>query len=179
MQLLKAKRKLVANKRNKDVGKLTLSIPSISRPLFVPLGACGTAELLSSLPRVEELRSAPYAFFFTDAGAALPVAARRCASISFFRLDASSLFSSVSLRIRSCGTQSSQLQVYSVSLGSRPDEWRKATHVIHESLADTAWKTHKSHGKPFKHDRMMRKVPAFLLYPRLWSMVEQRGEGGS
>lgn len=107
----KAMRNLAANKQNKDVGKLTLSIPSISRPLFVPRGACGTAELLSSLPRVEELRSAPYAFFFTEEGAGLPVAARLWASISFLRLDASSLFSSVSLRRRSCGTQSSQLWI--------------------------------------------------------------------
>ena len=66
-----------ANKRNKDMGKLTLSIPSMSRPLFVPRGACGTAELLSSLPRAEELGSAPNAFFFTEAGAGLPVVARR------------------------------------------------------------------------------------------------------
>ena len=73
----KARQTHAANKQNKDVGILTLSMPSMSRPLFVPRGACGTAELLSSLPRAEELGSAPKAFFFTEAGAGLPVIARR------------------------------------------------------------------------------------------------------
>jgi len=90
----------------------TLSIPSISRALFVPLGGGGGAtELRSSLPLAEEPgASDPRArFLVAEAIEGLPEVARRCASMSFLRLAASSLFSSVSLRMRSCETQSSQL----------------------------------------------------------------------
>lgn len=64
----------------------------------------------ASLPRVELMS---VTFFLCEAEA--PFAAvllRRIASISLRRLAASSRFSSVSLRNRSCGTQSSHLRVW-------------------------------------------------------------------
>jgi len=104
----KVKKKIVIKSKH------TLSIPSISLPLFVPLGpGGGTAELRSSLPRADEpVMSPPRRLFAAapeGAGGCFPVAARRWESMSFFRLAASSLFSSVNLRRRSCGTQSSHL----------------------------------------------------------------------
>lgn len=105
-------------------------MPSNSRPLFVPLlCCCGTAELLSSLPLAEEpVRSLPKPRFLVDLGGAsgLPAAARRCESISFFRLFASSLFSSVSFRSRFSGTQSSHLRDLSASRVRRMGAWRRA-----------------------------------------------------
>ena len=93
------------------MSELTLSIPSISLARFVPRGGCGASELLSSLPLAEDpVNSEPYGRFLCEVVDALPGAARRCASMSFLRLAASSLFSSVNLRSRSCGTQSSQLR---------------------------------------------------------------------
>ena len=92
--------------------KHTLSIPSISRALFVPRGGGGGAtELLSSLPLAEDPGASDPRprFLDVEANEGLPEAARRCASMSFLRLAASSLFSSVSLRMRSCETQSSHL----------------------------------------------------------------------
>lgn len=95
----------------------TLSMPSYSLPLFVPLGGGGgAAEPLSSLPLVEDagLRSLPSARLRVDMGAA-GFAALRCAAMSSLRFLASSRFSSVYLRRRSCGTQSSQLCGYLIS----------------------------------------------------------------
>lgn len=98
-------------RKKKEKRKPALSIPSISLALFVPLGGGGGAtELLSSLPLAEEPgASEPKPRFLVEVREGLPDAARRCASMSFLRLAASSLFSSVSLRMRSCETQSSQL----------------------------------------------------------------------
>jgi hypothetical protein len=101
------------SKHKKTREKHTLSIPSISRALFVPLGGGGGAtELLSSLPLAEEPGASDPRprFLVVEANEGLPEAARRCASMSFLRFAASSLFSSVSLRMRSCETQSSHLQ---------------------------------------------------------------------
>ena len=116
----------------------TLSIPSSSRPLFVPRGPGGTAELRSSLPLAEDpVRSEPYGRFFCEVDAGFPVAARRCASMSFFKLFASSLFSSVSLRRRSCGTQSSQLEVQMLAVCAHisvckndPSKWSRTLRQI-------------------------------------------------
>jgi hypothetical protein len=104
------------SKHKKREKKHTLSIPSISRALFVPLGGGGGAtELLSSLPLAEEPGASDPRprFLVVEANEGLPEAARRCASMSFLRFAASSLFSSVSLRMRSCETQSSHLQKWS------------------------------------------------------------------
>jgi hypothetical protein len=104
------------SKHKKKREKHTLSIPSISRALFVPLGGGGGAtELLSSLPLAEEPGASDPRprFLVVEANEGLPEAARRCASMSFLRFAASSLFSSVSLRMRSCETQSSHLQKWS------------------------------------------------------------------
>jgi len=101
------------SKQKKRVERHTLSMPSISRALFVPLGGGGGAtELLSSLPLAEEPGASDPRprFLVAEAIEGLPEAARRCASMSFLRLAANSLFSSVSLRMRSCETQSSHLQ---------------------------------------------------------------------
>lgn len=112
----------------------TLSMPSISRALFVPLGGGGGAtELRSSLPLAEEPGASDPRprFLVAEAIEGLPEVARRCASMSFLRFAASSLFSSVSLRMRSCETQSSQLprlsakvpcsmaQIHGVAMASR------------------------------------------------------------
>lgn len=82
----------------------TFSI-SLSRPRFCPRP--GGRDCRSSLPRLEP-RSEPAFLFFMDLA---DFAAVRgfISSISRLRLVASCLFSSVSLRKRSCGTQSSQL----------------------------------------------------------------------
>lgn len=98
-----------------DEASPTFSI-SKSLPRFCPRPVAGTDEFLSSLPRVE-LRSEPAAFFFDETVVALGAARWRRWSISFLRFLASSLFSSLSFRRRSCGTQSSHLRPYCVSSG--------------------------------------------------------------
>jgi hypothetical protein len=111
--------------------KHTLSIPSISRALFVPLGGGGGAtELRSSLPLAEEPGASDPRprFLVAEAMEGLPEVARRCASMSFLRLAASSLFSSVSLRMRSCETQSSHLP-----------RWLVNALRIHANTCAIAW----------------------------------------
>ena len=98
--------KLWEGEELEEIDEPTFSI-SLSRPRFRPRP--GGRDCRSSLPRAE-LRSEPAVFFFADL---LDLAAVRgfISSISRLRLVASCLFSSVSLRKRSCGTQSSHLVV--------------------------------------------------------------------
>lgn len=116
-----------------DTPKGDVTLPTLSKskslPRF-PRPAAGTDECLSSLPPRVELRSEPAAFFFDDVAIALVDARCRRLSISFFRFFASSRFSSLSLRRRSCGTQSSHLmmspgrQSASTRYGSQ-EQWKK------------------------------------------------------
>lgn len=114
-----------------DVPKGDVTWPTLSKskslPRFCPRPAAGTDEFLSSLPPRVELRSEPAAFFFDDVAIALVDARCRRLSISFFKFFASSLFSSFSLRRRSCGTQSSHLVMSPWRSVSNDQVWKPGT----------------------------------------------------